>query len=349
MAHIVILRFSAIGDVLMTVPVINALAHQYPKLHITVVSRPWARPIFALLPSNVSFMPVDFKHEYKGFRGLNDLCRRIFALQPSAVADLHDVLRTKWIRFRFHICLSHTRVAHIQKNRRARRNFVTASVKEPQQPVFEKYADVFARLGLPVQIDNRPFSLINSHTALSAIPRFNAAIRPETHWVGIAPFAAHQGKIYPLPKMEQVVASLSRRKDIRIFLFGGGQQEADILQAWALKYPRTESMAGVLDNMGQELALISQLRVMVSMDSANMHLAALAGTPVISIWGATHPFGGFLGWGQQMNDVIHLPELSCRPCSTYGNTPCSKGDYPCLQGILPEVILRHIERHLPQL
>ena len=341
--HIIVLRFSAIGDVLMTVPVIDAVARQYPDMRITVVSRSWARPIFGLLPKNVSFVPADFEGSYRGFRGLNRLCRRLFALHPTAIADLHDVLRTQWLRLRFRLLLNHVRVASVRKNRRSRRAFITAAVKEQQQPVFEKYADVFARLGYPVQLDYQPLALIDKRTALAQIPRFNAALRPETNWVGIAPFAAHQGKIYPLPLMEQVVALLSRRKDTRIFLFGAGHNEADILQAWALKYPRTESMAGVLDNMGQELALISQLRVMLSMDSANMHLAALAGTRVVSVWGATHPLGGFLGWGQRMADVVQLPDLHCRPCSTYGNAPCRFGNYPCLNDITPEEIVKKLE------
>ena len=346
MAHIVVLRFSAIGDVLMTIPVINAVARRYPDLRLTVVSRPWARRLFELLPKNVSFVAADLKGANKGIGGLNKLCRRLFALQPSAVADLHDVLRTKWLLLRFRLRFTHIRIAVVRKDRLARKAFIKAAVKTQQKTVFEKYADVFARLGFPVELTYEPLHLIDPLTALASIPRFNAAIRPETNWIGIAPFAAHDGKIYPLALMEQVVARLSHRKDTRIYLFGGGQREADILQGWALKYPRTESMAGVLDGMAQELALISQLRVMVSMDSANMHLAALADTPVVSIWGATHPLGGFLGWGQCLDDVVQWTELPCRPCSTYGNTPCRLGNYPCMNEIAPSVIIAKIEEYL---
>ena len=330
----------------MTVPVINAVARRYPDLRLTMVSRPWARPIFELLPKNVSFVAANFNAENKGIGGLNRLCRRLFALQPTAVADLHNVIRTKWLLLRFRLRFTRIRIAVVRKDRRARKSFINAAVKTQQPSVFEKYADVFARLGYPVELTQEPLCLVDPLTALASIPYFNAATRPETNWVGIAPFAAHEGKIYPLELMEQVITRLSRRKDTRIFLFGGGQREADILQGWALKYPRTESMAGVLKGMAQELALISQLRVMVSMDSANMHLAALAGTPVLSIWGATHPYGGFLGWGQTMDDVIQLADLPCRPCSTYGNTPCRFGNYPCMSDIAPAVIITKVEAYL---
>lgn len=330
----------------MTVPVINAVARQYPDLRLTVVSRPWARSIFELLPKNVSFVAADFNAENRGMSGLNRLCRRLFALQPTAVADLHNVLRTKWLLLRFRMRFTRIHIAVIRKDRRARKAFISAAVKKPQQSVFEKYADVFARLGYPVELLQERLCLVDPRTALAAIPLFNAAIRPETNWVGIAPFAAHEGKIYPLEMMEQVIARLSRRKDTRLFLFGGGQQETDILQGWALKYPRTESMAGVLKGMAQELALISQLRVMVSMDSANMHLAALVGTPVISVWGATHPYGGFLGWGQTMDNVVQLADMPCRPCSTYGNASCRFGNYPCMSEITPATLIAKVEKFL---
>ena len=328
----------------MTIPVIDAVARQYPDLRLTVVSRPWARSLFELLPKNVNFVAADLKGTNKGYRGLNRLGRRLFALQPTAVADLHNVLRTQWLCLRFRLRFAHIRIQTLHKNRKARKAFIAAEVKTPQEPMFEKYADVFARLGYPVRLlYDEPFRLIDPIGALATIPNFNAAIRPETNWVGIAPFAAHEGKVYPPDLMEQVVAHLSRRKDTRIFLFGGGEQEADILQGWALKYPRTESMAGVLGGMRQELALISQLRVMVSMDSANMHLASLAGTRVISVWGATHPFGGFMGWHQSMADVVQRKGLTCRPCSTFGNAPCRLGNYPCMRDILPKAIISKVE------
>ena len=145
MTHVIALRFSAMGDVLMTIPVIDSFARQHPDVRVTVVSRPWAQPLFSLLPSNVVFMAADLKGEHAGYHGLNLLARRLFALQPTHIADLHDVLRTKWLRMRLHIAGHH--VAHIRKDRRARKTFLSAEVKVPQTSMFEKYVDVFRRLG----------------------------------------------------------------------------------------------------------------------------------------------------------------------------------------------------------
>ena len=76
---------------------------------------------------------------------------------------------------------------------------------------------------------------------------------------------------------------------------------------------------------------------MVTMDSANMHLATISSTPTVSIWGATHPYCGFKGWKQNDSDLIQLP-MTCRPCSVFGSKQCFRGDYMCLNGIRPETV-----------
>nr|AIA86245.1 CAZy families GT9 protein [uncultured Prevotella sp.] len=91
------------------------------------------------------------------------------------------------------------------------------------------------------------------------------------------------------------------------------------------------------------MALISHLKVMISMDSANMHLASLTGTPVVSIWGATHYYAGFMGWGQHPENATEV-SLSCRPCSIFGNKACFRKDYACLQRITPDMIVSKIEK-----
>ena len=160
-------------------------------------------------------------------------------------------------------------------------------------------------------------------------------------WIGIAPFAKHEGKIYPIELEEQVVAHFAGRPDVKVFLFGGGRSEQEVFDSWILKYPTVVSMIGKL-NMSTELNLMSHLDVMLSMDSANMHLASLVNTPVVSVWGATHPYAGFMGWKQLSTNTVQL-DLSCRPCSVYGQKPCFRKDYACMRNIKPEQIIQKIE------
>ena len=124
-----------------------------------------------------------------------------------------------------------------------------------------------------------------------------------------------------------------------IYLFGAGDSEKAVLEDWEKKYKGVISLVGK-QKMDKEIAIMRGLRLMLTMDSSNMHLASLAGTRVISIWGATHPKAGFLGYGQKTEDCIQL-DLPCRPCSIYGNKPCKFGDWRCLK-IEPEQVVERI-------
>jgi len=89
------------------------------------------------------------------------------------------------------------------------------------------------------------------------------------------------------------------------------------------------------------LKFISRLDVMLSMDSSGMHLASLKNIPVVSVWGATHPYAGFLGYGQSMSNVLQT-DLYCRPCSVYGNVPCYRGDFACMNQLTEEIVVEKV-------
>lgn len=336
--NVLVIRFSAIGDVAMTVPVVYSACRNYPDTRFIFLTRKSMTSIFLNTPANLVVIGADLKQEYKGLCGV----RRLFSLirkkyEIDAVIDLHDVLRTKYIRLlsRLHF----TPASRIHKDRRGKHALTRShdKIMLPLTSSRQRYRDTFTRAGLPVT------ECFDGLFAPGKAPAEGyAPITPPRssgeHWIGIAPFAKHQGKIYPPQLMEQVIAGLSSEKGIRIFLFGGGEHESLILGQWEKKYPGVKSLASERHGFGTELALISNLDLVVSMDSANMHLAAITSTPVISIWGATHPYCGFMGWRQQEDNIIQLP-LTCRPCSVFGDKPCRNGDYLCLSGINPKIII----------
>ena len=348
--HILVIRFSALGDVAMVVPVVWSLARQYPDIRITVLSRGFARPFFEDLAPNVRFMEADLKREYHGIKGLNALYRRLAAKQFTAVADLHNVLRSSFLRMRFNLNRYH--VAHIDKHRKGRRQLTAPSSKKEliQQPTsFENYSDVFKRLGYPVTIEfhsifeNTPtgkgdLSLL-PESLTSQLSTLNSQL---STLIGIAPFAAHDGKVYPPQLMEQVIKQLTEQHpDACILLFGRGEKENELFTKWCKQYQQCIFVSQHLENIQQELILMSHLNVMLSMDSANMHMASLVATPVVSVWGATHPYAGFMGWGQNAENIVQV-DLDCRPCSIYGQKPCKRGDYACMNMIKPETIVEKI-------
>ena len=322
MKKLLIIRFSALGDIAMTVPIVYDLAVQYPELEITMLSREMARPLFERLPNNVHFFAADLSGRHKGLFGLNRLLRDIQFKDFDYIADFHDVLRTQWLRF---VCrLFGKKVAKIDKGRKGKKALTRQKNKVfvQQATSFERYAKVLEQLGFPI----KPQFTKLDYSSFSGTQKATN----ET-WIGIAPFAKHQAKVYPLEKMEQVIKALSERENTTVFLFGGGEFEKRQIAELCDKYPNVRP-AQTQNGLKGELALIGQLNVMLSMDSANMHLASLVGTRVVSIWGGTHPYAGFLGWKQNPTDCIQL-DLPCRPCSIYGNKPCFRGDYACLNGI----------------
>ncbi len=336
MHKLLIMRFSAMGDVAMTVPVIHCLATQHPELRITVMTRGRFKPMFHWMPANVEVKAVEL-NDYKGLGGLGRLYKELKERRYDAVADLHDVLRTKYLRLRFR--LSGVKVATINKGRADKKAFLGNGQKgKPLRPMVNRYADVFEQLGFPVTLDyQRAFN--PRMEDFSVVRKAIGGDKPQgERWIGIAPFAAHEGKIYPLEQMKRVV-DLLVEQGCKVFLFGAGDKELSILDKWTSD--KVISVGRLLGGLHNEMLLMSRLDQMISMDSANMHIASIVGTPTLSIWGATHPGAGFRGWRQTDESIVQL-DLPCRPCSVYGNKPCAFGDLRCMTGITPEMIVSKI-------
>lgn len=331
--RVLCVRFSAIGDVAMIAPVLKGFAEANPDVEFVIVSRAFAKSFYEGLASNVSFHAIDLKSErYKGILGLEHLYRDLKVLQPDIVCDLHDVLRTKYVRTRF--ALSGLPVYHIDKHREGKRALAREKDKRLcQQPTaFENYAEVLLKAGLK---EGAP-----------AEPVLNLAHEDKMFAIGIAPFAAHKGKIYPIGKMQTVIdILLQRHPNLRVMLFGGGKKEEEVFTQWEQRHEGVTFISKKCTSMREEMGVMQRMRCMVTMDSGNMHMASLVGTPVVSIWGATHPLAGFMGWRQKSDDALQL-DMPCRPCSVYGNKPCLRGDYACLEGISPETVVDAIEKYL---
>ena len=153
MARILIIRFSALGDVAMTIPVIHSLAVQYPQHEITVLSRAVWQPLFQSLPENVNFVGADLTGKHKGLWGLNSLYSELKRMHFDYVADFHHVLRSKYLCLRFR--LANIPVAFICKGRAGKKKLVRRrhKVLENQKSSFRRYADVLEKLGLPVLLN----------------------------------------------------------------------------------------------------------------------------------------------------------------------------------------------------
>ena len=338
--HILVIRLSALGDVAMTVPVLRVLAITYPELKISLISKGFFKPLFEDIP-NLEFLEADITGKHKGL-GLLKLAKEAKKLKIDAVADLHNVIRSQIIGN--YLRLNKIKVAKINKGRAEKKALTALENKKfhPLKTTIQRYSDVFEDLGFPIDLKNHVFP-----SKKYLIPKINAMLGVEPKkLIGIAPFAAHQGKAYPLELMEMLISRLNATDRYRVFLFGGGKKEVKLLEELADPFENANSVAGKL-SFEEELALISNLDVMISMDSGNGHLAAMYGIPVLSIWGVTHPYAGFAPFNQPETNQLTADreKFPLIPTSIYGNK-FPKGYENAISSITPETIFFKIKEIL---
>lgn len=341
---VLVTRFSALGDVAMTLPVVYGACAANPATRFVMLTRRVPSRMFLDTPPNLTVEAVDLDR-YRGVGGmwrlLDEMIRRHGV---DTVVDLHDVLRTRLIRL--FASMRGLSVSRIDKERKARRMLTRRASKTMIQlkPMMRRYREAFEDVHLEVA---EPFhSLFQSGRAPYAL--FSSVTPPkgkEETWLAVAPFAAHAGKVYPEALMAKAVEHYASLPGFRIFIFGAGEKEVEAIERLRGGRDNVVSMARAGAGMEAELALMSHCDTMLAMDSANMHLASLVGLRTVSVWGATHPYTGFYGFRQDPADAVQL-DMVCRPCSIFGNKPCRNGDYHCLNGISPQLIIARIDAKL---
>lgn len=319
----------------MTVPVLRAFQQQYPEVKLTILTRKFFRPFFRDL-KQVSFIDFDPKGAHKSILGLYKLSRAIAKKKPKAIADLHNVLRTNILKF----FLRGINLKQIDKGRNEKKALVSGKSFKPLKTTIKRYADVFEQLGYPLDLQNLEFP---KNPELSS-KLYNLIGQDHKKWIGIAPFAAFKGKMYPLDLMEQVIQGLG--ETYKIILFGGGDMERQLLKTLDKKYDSCISLVGVL-TLDEELDVIGNLDVMLAMDSGNAHMAAMMGVAVVTLWGVTHPYAGFSPFNQpkHYNILADREKFPLIPTSVYGNkAPESYLD--AMRSIPPNSVVEKLEEIL---
>ena len=337
--RLLVIRTSAMGDVALTTPVLTGMRKQYPDVELVLLTRPAFKAFFSSIIDLKLLFP-DFKSRHKGFLGLIRLFRDIRKqYKIDYVIDLHDVLRSKVLRLFFR--LSGVPVYVIHKGRSEKKAVITGSKKIRLKHSVERYCDVFDKAGFPLIPTKGPW-IIPSSEALTKAGLMTGT--PAELNIGVAPYAKHKLKMWPEENMVGLLERISGKYKTKFWLFGGNE-DSERLSALQKKVNGSFNIGGEL-NLDEELALMGKLDLMIAMDSSNMHMAALIGTKVISIWGGTDPLSGFGAWMQPENFSISIPveELTCRPCTTFGKGECRRGDLACMNWMTPEMVFKKIEK-----
>lgn len=319
--HIIAFRLSSLGDVAMCVPVVISALEQNPDLKIDFVAPKFMHCFF---PKHERLTLIDFdkKREFKGLLGIYKFFKTLDANKYTAFADLHNVLRAKALNLLFKT--KGIKTTTLNKGRKEKKNLINHSDFKQLKHTTERYADVFRQLNFNLELNHQ----------LTDFHKFNLN---KTNAIGFAPFAAHQGKMYDINSMKIVVNEIQKFVPVKIF---GSKNELNQIIDWE----EMDNVSLVRENsIYDEIKLISSLQLMISMDSANMHLASLVGVPVISIWGVTHPYAGFLGYGQKYENVIQDDTLSWRPTSIFGNKLGDNSNPNGMMNIKPQQIIDKIK------
>ena len=336
--RLLVIRTSAMGDVALTTPVLKGMREQYPEVELLLLTRKTFMPFFNSIEGLHFFFP-DFQNKHKGIIGLARLYKEIRSRgEINYVIDLHDVLRSKILRFFFKI--NGTPVEVIDKGRREKKRVIRGKKKIQLKHTVERYRDVFISAGFNLRPSGGPWICPSEEAGINTQ---SDIVLSDGLNIGVAPYSKHTLKMWPEENMISLLKMISERYNSKFWLFGG-EDEIERLSSFQDQVNGSFSVAGKL-NLDRELTLISKLDFMIAMDSANMHLAALTGTKVVSIWGGTDPLTGFGAWLQNEELSIRIPvnELTCRPCTIYGKGTCRRKDLACMNWLIPEVVFKCIE------
>ncbi len=325
--HILIIRLSAFGDVAMTVPAISVLRDNYPSVKITILTTEFFSSLYNQIP-NINFL--FFKSEHKSIYGLFRLSTQIIKINPDLIIDLHDVLRTKIIRL--FLAYKFNRISVIDKGRKQKKSLINGQIFRRLKPMHQRYADAFSSENMNINLDL--FKTYNKININDKTHEFD----PNKRLIGIAPFARHNCKEYSLENILKLIDLIG--PGYQILIFGGpGEEEKKIKKICKEKI--NTYLVSSNYSLDEQMAVISNLGLMISMDSANGHITSLFGVNVITIWGATHPFIGYSPINQpEKNSIIpDLEKFPKVPVTIYGSR-CPKDYVNAINSIQPKKILK---------
>jgi len=341
MKTFLVYRFSSMGDVALILPVLQNILRNNEDTSIFLVTRKQYFPIFQGI-ERLHLIHADLNGRHKGLQGLVRLHSDLStSLSPTAVIDLHQVIRSRILNFLFRI--NGIQVVAYDKGRKEKNKAIrTKNIPLPLPHTTERYLTPFKELGL--RTDNENFNAIGfTRDDVEKANFFKQKHQIKEYKIALAPFAGHPQKIWGINKIRELIFLINQNIELSIYLTGGGKYEEEILHQLSNEFSNCIVLANQLD-LGAEFALLSEVHLGISMDSSNLHLFSLLKIPTISIWGPTDPKLGFAPLRQSKNFQIFYSgdQITCRPCSVYGNKPCIHDSLKCMDYITPEQVLGQI-------
>lgn len=321
--RVLLIRLSALGDILLMTPLLNLLRATWPQAQIDVLVKAEYRDLLREHPGITRLLTFDSRQPL--LRALRSL-----RTDPYDLAlDLHCTPRSQ-------LLLRGLRARRkLTYNKRVLRRALLVrlgwNTLQRMTPVPELYAASLRRLGLMGRLGAPAMYLdAESTEAMQAHIARSLPDAPDQPLLAVAPGARWPTKRWPVARFAAVAQELAREKQAAVVILGG-PDEVDLARAIhdKLDVPVVNG-AGALSLM-HSAALLSRCRLLVSNDSGLMHMATALKVPVVAIFGPTVQEFGFYPF-QARAEVVSEP-LPCRPCSTKGSLRCPRGHHACMQDI----------------
>jgi lipopolysaccharide heptosyltransferase II len=327
--NILAVRFSSIGDVLLTTPLLRAIRRRHPAARLTVLTK---EPYLPLLSHNPQVTRVI---GLSGDRKLTDLAAELRSQRYTHLLDLHDSLRSrmlrvlvpgKWTTYRKHR-LARTILIHTKRN-----------VYHDRRQVAERYFS--AARALDLAPDGAPPELFWPADIERSVTDWlsRAGVPEHARIIALAPGAAHATKRWPLEHWRALIRGLGGPAGPLILV--GGPEDAPLATQLAGVAPGQVLTAAGQFGLLQTAALLRRASVLVSGDTGVMHMATAVGTPVVALFGPTVQAFGFFPYTSRAR-VLELA-LDCRPCTSKGGPQCPLGHHRCLQDLSPEAVYQAV-------
>jgi heptosyltransferase-2 len=333
--RILLFHTAFIGDIILMLPLAQALRAQYPAAAITAVTVPQSAPVLRDHPAVDRVITYDKKGSERGLRGIFTLAQHLRALRFDVAIVPHRSLRSAVVVWLARI------PRRIGFSTSIGRIFFTDVV-----PYGKALHEIERNLGLlrPLGTDNADLRLPELHPRAEDRKVVDGFLRSyRLRWpsfsadsmVAIAPGSVWLTKRWPSEAYTALVQALVARGWGVVLIGGPEDQGLCHLITEAAGKPGTILNGAGAFTLLQSAELLRRCSVLVSNDSAPMHLGVAMQTPVVAVYGATIPGFGFAPLGKR-DRVVEIEGLSCRPCGIHGGNSCPIGTLECLRLITHE-------------
>ncbi len=338
--RILILRYSSLGDVALTNPVLDGLLAAFPRAQIYFATKRQYAAVLQNHPALTRVIPLEGSGFFKLWSHIQELRR----INPTLILDLHDSLRTQIIAF----FLRKARLLVYDKEALRRRLLVKKLGSGPSLHTIQKYLRILEPLGVRPHLKIK-FEIQVSHKDQSFLREFleRRKIAPTQLVIGLGPGAKWNTKRWMPERYAELASRLVEDYRCTLFWFGS-PEEASLIGSIKAKVRGTPLEQGInlagQYSLEQAITLLGRCDLFIGNDSGLTHLASGRGCRVVVIYGSTTPSLGFEPWGP--HSVVEVSNLPCRPCDVHGKTACPLGHFKCMKDLTVDLVEGAVKRSI---